>query len=251
MRVLLLGTGFSVPTPERAQSGILVETPRNLLLFDCGAGILQRIAQSKYDLKDIEHIFFTHHHLDHDSDFLVLLKAAWLKGRKELQIYGPEGTREWLSNLLDAYEYLKGRVKIEVMELKDGSRIEIRGDVVECRLGRHSLPNLAYKITSSASMVMVYSGDTEPCRGVAELCKEGVELLIHECSLLDPVSGQTRDHSSPTALGKLLHELPVNKLVITHFSPETKGREGEMADIIKRYFDGEVIVGKDLLEIEI
>ena len=40
MNIILLGTGVAIPQLEKAQSGILVKTPEELILFDCGAGIL-------------------------------------------------------------------------------------------------------------------------------------------------------------------------------------------------------------------
>jgi Metal-dependent hydrolases of the beta-lactamase superfamily III len=49
MNIILLGTGVAIPQLEKAQSGILVKTPEELVLFDCGAGILSRIVQSGYD----------------------------------------------------------------------------------------------------------------------------------------------------------------------------------------------------------
>ncbi len=110
MNIILLGTGVAIPQLERAQSGILVKTPEELVLFDCGAGILGRIVQSGYDYLKITTAFFTHHHLDHNSDFLALLKAQQLTSedlgvkRQKVRVYGPEGTNDWLGTLLSCYE---------------------------------------------------------------------------------------------------------------------------------------------------
>jgi ribonuclease BN (tRNA processing enzyme) len=250
MRITLLGTGFAVPSPSRVQSGILVETGENLILFDCGAGVVHRLAQSGHDSRDITHVFFTHHHLDHDSDFMALLKANWLKGRRELEVFGPKGTEKWLSSLLEAYPYMKGRSEIMVRELEDTAVVRVGEDVIEARNNKHALDGLAYRLTSSGKS-MVYSGDTAPCKGVRELCKGGVELLIHECSFPDKEGESYADHTTPEGLGRLLTGLPVKKLVITHFSPMAEEKLGEMKASLERYFKGEIIIGEDLMELKI
>jgi ribonuclease BN (tRNA processing enzyme) len=250
MRVILLGTGFAVPSSSRVQSGILVETRDNLILFDCGAGVVHRLAQSGYDSMDITHVFFTHHHLDHDSDFMALLKANWLKDRKNLTVFGPMGTERWLSSLFEAYPYLKDRTDIGVMELENMAMVKIGGDVVEARSNKHALEGLAYRLTSSDKS-MVYSGDTAPCEGVRGLCEGGVELLIHECSFSDAGGERYADHTTPEGLGRLLTGLPVKKVVLTHFSHMAEERLGEMKASLERYFKGEIMLGEDLMELEL
>jgi ribonuclease BN (tRNA processing enzyme) len=250
MKVTLLGTGFALPSAKRAQSGILVETRENLILFDLGAGVLHRLEQSSYNLEDITHVFFTHHHLDHDSDFMVLLKARWLRGRRELQVFGPVGTKEWLTKLLEAYPYLKGRVTVKTRELEDRARVKLGRDVVEARENKHSLGGLAYRLTS-LDVAVVYSGDTAPCRGVKELCIPGVELLIHECSFPDAEGEKYADHTTPTGLGRLISGMQVKKLVLTHFSPIAEEGLEEMVSVLKKHFKGEVIIGEDLMELRL
>lgn len=250
MKVVLLGTGFALPSAGRAQSGVLVETGENLVLLDLGAGVLHRLEQSGYGLEEVTHVFFTHHHLDHDSDFMPLLKARWLKGGGGLRVFGPGGTREWLAGLLEAYPYLRGRIALEVRELQDKSRVTLGRDAVEARRNKHSLPGLAYRLASSGRAV-VYSGDTSPCRGVRELCIPGAELLIHECSFPDVEGEKYPDHTTPTGLGRLISGLRVKKLVLTHFSPLAEEKLGEMVAGVREYFEGEVIIGEDLMELEI
>ena len=86
MKITFLGTGVAIPTAERVQSGLLIDD-KFPILFDCGGGILHRIAQAGYNHSDIDTVFFTHHHLDHDSDFIALVKANWLRNKNEINIY--------------------------------------------------------------------------------------------------------------------------------------------------------------------
>ncbi|MFQ5887685.1 MAG: MBL fold metallo-hydrolase [Candidatus Hydrothermarchaeales archaeon] len=249
MRITLLGTGFAIPSKERVQSGILIETGE-LMLFDCGAGVLSRLSQSKYDHIDIDHVFFTHHHLDHNSDFLALLKANFLRGRTHLNVYGPIGTKEWIVGLLDAYPYLKGRFDLKIEEM-DERKIELKVCTISCEKMKHSMPAIGYRIESEEESV-VYTGDTMPCEAIKRLCRGKVKVLIQECAFPDPKEGEAQEnHTTPKALGELIEGLDIEKLVITHFAPQAEGRQDEMVKSIKRRFKGEVVIAQDLLEIEV
>lgn len=245
MQLTFLGTGVVVPTKDRAQSGILVTRPFPIL-FDCGSGVLRRIEQAGYRHIDINTIFFTHHHLDHDIDFIALVKANWLRGEKKMKVYGPIGTKEWIENLIKVYPYMKDRVNFEIIELKDKSRVNIESIEVEAREVIHSVPTLGYRIEGDSTLVI--SGDTEPCKGVKELCKKGVELLIHECSF--PDSYDVTNHTIPHELGRLIKDLNIKKVILTHLYPETKGHENEMIKSIRKNFNGEVLIAYDLLGIK-
>jgi ribonuclease BN (tRNA processing enzyme) len=244
MHITFLGTGFSVPSAYRVQSGILVETDKHLILFDCGSGILRRLFQSGYSPLRISYVFFTHLHLDHNMDYLPLIKACYLMGKHETRIFGPKGTENWFKNLLRAYPYLKGRFKIELRELEDNESISLEGDNVKCKEVVHLVPSLAYRLDSSGSS-MVYSGDTEPCNGIKKLCKGGVDVLIHECSSFKRYEG----HTTPGQLAEFMKGLKVRKLILTHLSPEIEGKEKEIVEAIN--FKGETIIAKDLMRVKI
>ena len=251
MNIILLGTGVAIPQLERAQSGVLVKTPEELVLFDCGAGILGRIVQSGYDYLKITTVFFTHHHLDHNSDFLALLKAQQLTSedlgvkRQKVRIYGPEGTNDWLGTLLSCYEYIDAEV--DVKELNDNDVIRVGSSVVTVRKSIHSVPSLAYRMKTSTS-TFVYSGDTEPSEAIKELCHGNVNVLVHECSFPDKFSYVT-NHTTPTKLRDLMYERDIERLVLTHLYPHTIGHENTMIETIKEKFKGRVDIGYDLMKI--
>lgn len=245
MRIVLLGTGYAVPSQKRVQSGVLIETGENLILVDCGSGVLGNLTKAGYSPTDITHIFFTHHHLDHDIDFFPILKARLLLGETEATAYGPEGTEKWINALFEAYPYLKGRFDLKVKELKDGETLTIGNDRVRCASVCHA-NSIAYRIDSKSSVV--YSGDTEPCAGVKTLLGDGADVLIHECSVID---SYIEGHTTPKSLGEFLKDVQVKTLVLTHFSSEISGREGEIVEILKQYFAGEIVIGEDLLSVEV
>ncbi len=251
MNIILLGTGVAIPQLEKAQSGILVNTPEELVLFDCGAGILGRIVQSGYDFLKIRTLFFTHHHLDHNADFLALLKAQKLV-HEDLDtpmplvtVYGPVGTEDRITRLFALYEYLS--LQIKVVELIDGSVTRVGSAVVTARATKHSMPSLAYRLQTPTS-VLVYSGDTEPTDAIRDLCRGHVDVLIHECSFPDSFAPVT-NHTTPARLRDLVADLNVDRIVLTHLYPHAAGFESEMIETINQKFAGRVDVGYDLMKI--
>lgn len=245
MKITFLGTGVAIPTAERVQSGILIDD-KFPILFDCGGGILHRIAQAGYNHSDIDTVFFTHHHLDHDSDFIALVKANWLRNKNEINIYGRIGTKKWFEDTLEVYPYLKDKIVFNVKELKDGSKFDFQGYKIEVRDVVHSLPCLGYKIENEDYSIVI-SGDTEPCEGLRDLCNDGVDLLIHECSF--PNGFNVTNHTTPNTLAKWLKGLDVKKVILTHLYPETIGHEKEIVETVKSNFNGEVQIAHDLLTI--
>ncbi len=251
MNIILLGTGVAIPQLEKAQSGILVKTPDELMLFDCGAGILGRIVQSGYDFLKIRTLFFTHHHLDHNADFLALLKAQMLVHEDRgsampiVSVYGPVGTEAHVTRLLDLYDYLPFEAK--VTELTDEGIVRVGSAVATARASKHSVPSLAYRLQTPTS-VLVYSGDTEPTDAVHDLCHGNVDVLIHECSFPDSYAPIT-NHTTPARLRDLVADLTLDRLVLTHLYPHTVGFENEMIETIKQKFSGRVDIAYDLMKV--
>ena len=251
MNIILLGTGVAIPQLEKAQSGILVKTPDELMLFDCGAGVLGRIVQSGYDYLKIRTIFFTHHHLDHNADLLVLLKAQQLVSDDQgvtmqtVRIYGPKGTASHVSRWLDLYSYLTAEV--DVTELEDGSIARVGSGVVTARATKHSVPSIAYRMQTPTS-TLVYSGDTEPTEALRDLCHGNVDVLIHECSFPDTYASIS-NHTTPAKLRDLVYDQDIDRIVLTHLYPHAEGHENDMIETVKRRFPGRVDIGYDLMKI--
>ena len=104
MRVTLLGTGTPFPNAERFGSAILVEVAGKRLLFDCGRGVVIRLAQVRVNPKEIDGLFLTHLHSDHFVGIPDLWLSGWFLGRdRSLPIWGPPGTRSLAEHLAQAF----------------------------------------------------------------------------------------------------------------------------------------------------
>ncbi|MEA1895736.1 MAG: MBL fold metallo-hydrolase [Euryarchaeota archaeon] len=240
IEITFIGTGVAMPQPHRVQSGILanLDSP---VLFDCGSGVLPRLL----DYASIEHVFLTHLHLDHVADVMSLIKAKWLCGSHNLRIYGPSGTKEWLSRVFDAYPYMIGKMNVEVFEMVDQDRIPIGRYEIVCARTAHGMPSLGYGIADKGGRVrVVYSGDTEPIESIAALAS-GADLLIHECSFPDSVPDVT-NHTTPRMLGDMMVGVAVGRIILTHLYPHTIGFEEEMVATLHEYCGCDVTIGQDM-----
>jgi ribonuclease BN (tRNA processing enzyme) len=139
MRLTFLGTGSAMPTGERHQTGLLLESGADRLLVDCGSGVLHRLAGTEPGYEGVGAVLLTHHHLDHVSDLMPLLKARWLAGTESLTVAGPPGTETLLSGLLSVHEYLQDRIDLVIREVEP-EPFEIAGFEVDAIETRHSMP---------------------------------------------------------------------------------------------------------------
>lgn len=111
-----LGTGGSIPLPERALSSLYVRVDGRSLLIDCGEGTQTQIRRLGWGFKCIEDVLITHYHADHCGGLPGFLLSMAKTGRDEpLRIWGPPG----LSRVVDAMRVIAPQLPypIELHEL--------------------------------------------------------------------------------------------------------------------------------------
>ncbi|MFC5972984.1 MBL fold metallo-hydrolase [Halomarina salina] len=247
MRLTFLGTGSAMPTGDRFQTGLLVESEdRDPLLVDCGSGVLHALARTDVGYEGVSTVLLTHHHLDHVADLLPLLKAKWLAGTTDLTVVGPEGTRDLLDGLLDVHDYMQGRVDLTVEEVGPGS-FSVGGYDVEAVETVHSLYCLAYRF-AGAEGDLTFSGDSEATEAVADLA-DGSAVLVHDCSFPDEVD--VANHPTPSQLGEVLAGRDVGTTYLTHLYPHTDGEHESMLDSVESRYDGDVRFARDGLQVPV
>ena len=237
MKIVFLGTGVAIPD-GRAQSGILVETDIRILV-DCGHGILYRLREYGVSPEDVDLVLITHSHTDHMGDLIALLKARWLIGADKLTVVSPQSVRGTLYKLLEAYSYLKSKLKFEFANVP----FKINGIEIDYTNAVHSVESWAYRIESEEGSVTI-SGDTYPTRNIFELCKDGI--LIHELSF--PSGINIENHSTPEKLIPFFEEYKLEKIIFTHMYPEAREKREE---ILKEFSGYTVGFAEDLMELEV
>ena len=278
-RVILLGTGGGPRPNKRGNQASLVILVNNVpYVVDCGSGVSRQLVFANVALRDIKNIFITHNHSDHNLEYGNLIYNAWASGFKgKIEAYGPPPLQKMTKLFLEMNAYDidiripdEGRPPlapmINVHELTaEGPFMEDENVKVTAAVVNHPpvKPSFAYRFDTPGRSI-VFSGDTTPCDSLIKL-SQGADTLIHEvihkqslARLMARVPNASRlvehivaSHTTVEDVGKVAKACGVKKLVLTHFVPSddfTLTDEMWRAPASKE-FKGEIIVGKDLLEV--
>jgi ribonuclease BN (tRNA processing enzyme) len=124
----------------------------------------------------------------------------------------------------------------------------------------HECPPYTLGYRLDAGKAVVFSSDTAPCPRLVELAR-GADILVHEAfwpeaqgawkTLLAqaPVSYWAKrwGHTTPEDVGRLAREAGVKTLVLTHLMPGED--EAALASMVRRNYQGELIIAHDLAEL--
>lgn len=278
-RLILLGTGGG-PTPKTNRSAPAQAIVVNgaTYVIDCGDGVARQIVSAGLKLGSIRDVFITHHHSDHNADYGNLLLLAWAADLDhQVDTYGPPPlaamTRQSLAlNAFDINTRIADEGRPPLAPLIHPHEISRPGLVMQdanvkvtAALVRHPpvAPAFAYRF-DTADRSIVISGDTAPSDAPIELAK-GADVLVHEVmylpaleKLLATETNATRlkdhllaSHTTTEQVGKIATAAGVKTLVLSHFVPGGYPflEDRVWLDAVRPHFAGEIIVGRDLLEI--
>lgn len=249
MRVTVLGSGTSVPNPDRFPAGYLVETNGRRVLVDLGPGVLRRAAACGLDLDTIDAVLLTHYHTDHCADLAALafgLLNPRYEHRATLPILGSAGLVEMFDRLGLAWPWLeRGRKFLELREIDAGEH-EVLGVPLSAIRVEHTAHSLGYRISDSRGRVAAFSGDAVDCDALVDLARDA-DLFV--CDTAFPTAAPGVGHMTPTEAGRRAQQAGAKHLVPTHFYPECIGHDLEAE--ARAVFDGEVTLAEDLLAFEL
>jgi ribonuclease BN (tRNA processing enzyme) len=125
-------------------------------------------------------------------------------------------------------------------------------------------PAFAYRFDSDDGSVVI-SGDTAPCSNLIALAR-GTDILVHEVFADDAAGAEAPDdwearqrerhrlgaHTPLSAVGRVAADSGARRLVLTHFLPGDDALADEhWIRGVGGGFHGEVVAGRDLLELEL
>ncbi|WP_226043086.1 MBL fold metallo-hydrolase [Natrinema sp. DC36] len=282
MRVTLLGTGSPIPTLERAGTSLVIDTGNENFMIDCGPNAVYRLIENDIDYGEIEDLFITHHHLDHNAAFYNFVFTSWAQGgRESLTVYGPDNTDTLIESMYDIYEedleYRKdiypseGITNIDTVGLHDEFSTTIDGHTITALSVSHSIETYAIKVTDhETDKTFVFSSDTSKIPALTDFARDADVLVQDACigpydeeevpeeGLVweqyrtdSPYSGDTiyESHCSAEDAGEIASEADVGTLVLTHFLPYRD--TDEMYERAERKFSGSVVIAEDGLELDI
>jgi len=282
-KVVMLGTGTPDPDPHRAGPCVAIVVNETPYIIDAGPDCVRRAAalSPEYggeikgmNIEDLNIVFITHLHSDHTIGLPDLILTPWVKGRnKPLELYGPEGTRKMVDNILEAYEKdINCRLfglepannegwRVNVYEFRESGVVYKDANVtVEAVKTKHGSWPVAfgYKFTTPDRVIMI-SGDTTDTESIRKASK-GVDILIHECYGLENFGGDDPEfaknlkfwktymsefHTSTDELADIANEARPGLLILYHQEIWTDDQES-CAKEIRRKYKGKVISADDL-----
>jgi len=279
-RVILLGTfgGPRVRATGRSNASTLVLVNNIPYVIDCGYGVSRQILSADVAHDRLRYIFCTHLHSDHSIEYGTLFYNAWVTGLSaRVNSYGPPGlakmTRDFFSYMqidIDTRIVDEGRTDprklIAAHDIDRGGLVMQNDDVkVSCILVPHPMIKYAFAYrfdTKDRSVVL--SGDTAYSTALADFAK-GADVLVHEAMYLPgietivqrlPNATKLRNHliashTTTDDVGKVAARAGVKTLVLSHFVPgDDPTITDEMwAEGVRKNFSGQIIVGRDLLEV--
>lgn len=279
-RVILLGTkgGPRVGEAGRSNPSTLVMINDVPYLVDCGYGVSKQLITANIALDRLRYLFITHHHSDHNLEFGPVVYNTWITGLPaHIDAYGPTGLTKMAE---DFFSYLKfdidtrivdeGRTDprrlVTVHEIEKPGVVMVNDDVkVSMCLVRHPpiKQAFAYRFDAKDRSVVI-SGDTAYAPELAEFAK-GADMLVHEVMYLPgieallkrlPNAKRLREHlmaahTLPEDVGKIATQAGVKTLVLSHFVPgdDASITDEQWSEGVRRHYKGQIIVGKDLMEI--
>ena len=285
-RIHVLGAGTPTPTPTRFGSSFALELPNGeQLMVDCGPDATHKLVKVGLWPTNIDYMFFTHHHFDHDVDYPCFLLCRWdqsIGTENKLKVFGPPPTEKLTREIIGskgavAHDW-KARIGApgsqqvfmnrggtlprtppEVLAKDIGPGKVYSGDdwEVTAAPAAHVQPfldSLAYRFDTSDGSI-VFTGDTEPCDSVRDLAKDA-DLMLCMCwdeqERMEQM-GEAVGQCGTTAAAQLAQEAGVKKLALVHIGPNlSEAKAAKQAiEATKSIFDGEIIFTDELMSFDI
>lgn len=286
MKITLLGTGTPAPSLTRQSSGYLIEVGNDIIVMDHGPGAQHRLLEAGRHPTDVTHAFFSHVHYDHIMDYPRLVLQRWDMGAgklPELKVFGPQPLARISEQLIgedgvyaldiesrvthqaskDVYVSRGGKLprskpRPEVKEITAGDTIEGKEWRVAVGEASHFQPIMecvGYRLECEKG-TLVYSGDSGGVpQSMIDLAKD-CDVLIHMCHFatgMEPSGDYRRACGNHMDIAEVAKRANVKTVVLSHMI-SMLDRPGVMERLVgemRSIYDGNIIVGRDLMEISL
>lgn len=143
-----LGTGGTLPIPERALSSLYVRVNGRSLLIDCGEGTQVGIRRLGWGFRCLDGMLLTHYHGDHCTGIAGLLLSLEKAGRDEpFHIWGPRGLKRVVEGLCVIVPPLSFAVHLHELPAEGGEFDLIGLNIRAFPVDHGGIPCFGYRMT--------------------------------------------------------------------------------------------------------
>ncbi len=270
--VQVLGAGGPELDDGQASSGYLVWIDgKARILVDAGPGVALRFEESGAEFQDLYAIVFTQTHTQHAADLPALIMGSTHVGRSEdLPLFGPAanessapGFNDWINMVLgptgpnrQLSDFLTdlsdGGYKVVAAELNPSRRSvwsgfrreNVRLSAVGTDHGNR--PALAWRVDVDG-VGITFTGSTANRRQLVNELAEGSVMLVTHHAIPEQARGLSRElFMTPSQIGRLAADVSPNRLVLSHRTTRTRGRETQSRELIREHYRGSIVFANDL-----
>lgn len=272
----IIGSGSPHFNENRASASVLISAGDTKILVDMGNGTQANLNKLDLKAREISSLLFTHHHLDHNEEFIPILISSLL-GKHNFSIVGPPNTVKLTETNLELYKedisYRLGKTQrtlvdrkkaFTVKDIQGGESFNIGEIEVSTIKVPHTIHAIAYRFDYKGESIVI-TGDLTYSSKLSVLAKNADFMIIDSGGMLMTASNNKKKSLKKSIKGKkskvrahldlsdsstIAQNSNVKNLVYTHFIPGKIDIEASMKEIRKNY-SGNVIFAKDLMKIKI
>ncbi len=285
MLLHIVGTGCPDARADRYGSSFILEIGGRGVMVDCGPATTCKMARMGIDPRSVDHLFFTHHHYDHNADFPCFVLTCWDQcrgGEAPLEVYGPPPTEAFVEGLIGergvfAIDW-KSRIEhpashfchtqrggslprpppaVHAHDVAPGPVAKTGQWTALAARVKHVEPtmiSLAYRFDTEEGSV-VFAGDCADCEELRELAR-GAGTLVMACTYFanPPTDPALADVITGTPQAAAIsREAGVKRVILTHMSPNfsSPGMKDRAVAEVARSFEGEILCPDELATVEI
>ena len=222
MKLTIIGCSGSFPGPDSPASCYLLEAEHDgrawRILLDLGSGALGAL-QRYVDPLTIDAVFLSHLHPDHYFDLsglYVLWKYHPEGARPSIPVWGPKGVAKQAARAYGLSKETGMSAEFEFHEYGDEA-VRLGPFTVHASKVVHPIRAYGMRVESEGR-VLVYSGDSGPCRKLVNLAA-GADLFLCEAAFVEGDENPTDLHLTGKQAGTVAAEAQVGRLVLTHIPP--------------------------------
>jgi len=278
----IIGSGSPIYDSERAGPSVLIEYKDTKIIVDTGNGTKANLDKAGVNIKELDGLLYTHHHLDHNEE-LVPIFIKSLLGNNKFIFAGPPGTSDFSKSIFSLYgediNYRLSNSNRSIDDVKDNYTVKnlkggdsfFLGDIkISTVKVNHTIYTIAYRFEVEGQSIVI-SGDLSYTEDLIGLAQNADYLIIDSGGTIK--NGRTRRKGSIKNNGnsnnknenksdshkqrahvtldessRMAGGAGVKNMVLTHFTPGEIDEEAT-TDAIRENYSGSVLFAYDLMKL--